>query len=170
MVLLQRHRLAAVLLGYAAAILLGAAAVWLKNLGVSAADQLAMSGMFAFGDAVTFLGVAAVVSIPPTVLVFQSIGPRPGFWRAYSILSLLASLTGLVAGALLIARPLPETPLFRALVSLAPLRVLAGPMFLAAFAPGLLPVAARHRRVSLLACAFELCAMGSFLVLLLGSR
>ena len=163
-------RLAVIVLGYAAAWSAGTAAVWWKNRGVSEADLQAMSGMFACGDAVTFLAVASLVAIVPTVLVFRFVGAAPRFWRIHAIASLLLSLTGLLAAMLLLVPARPQVAFLDGLHMFAPIRVLAGPFFFLAFCPGLLPAAGPNRKISLLACLFELCTMGSFLVFLVHRR
>ena len=78
----------AIALGYVVAWALGAAAVWLKNRGVSAADQLASSGMFAAGDFFTFIAVTGVVGLVPTAAALLQLRSVPRCWTALSWLSL----------------------------------------------------------------------------------
>jgi hypothetical protein len=157
-------RFGLIMLGYVAAGATGVLVVWLKNRRVSEADMLAMSGMYAFGDAVTFLLVASVVAIVPTLLLFQFIGTAPRFWRAYAIGSLCLSSTGLIAVLLWLLPFHTQNSTLEAFRSVSVLRVLAAPFFLLVAAPGLLPAAGPNRKRSLLACAFELAAMGAFVV------
>lgn len=83
--------------------------------------------------------------------------------------SLLASLSGLFAAVLLFA-PVPNVEWLRAWHTFAPVRVLAAPVFILAFSPGLLPAAGANRKWSVLACAFEVVTMGAFAVLVASSR
>jgi hypothetical protein len=158
------RRLGLIVLGYVAAGFAGALCVWLKNRGVSEADMLAMSGMFAFGDAITFLLVASMVAIVPTLRLFQFVGTAPRFWRAYSIGSLCLSSTGLIAAGLWLLPFHTPYQTLEALRSVSVLRVLTAPLFLLVAVPGLRPAAGRNRNRSLLACACELAAMGVFVV------
>jgi hypothetical protein len=157
-------RAALIVGGYAAACAAGAAAVWLHDRTLSAADQLAMSGMLAFGDTVLFCAVAAPVAIVPTVALFGAIGRAPRFWRAYAVTSLLLAITGIVEAVMFLLPMNTHVALLEGLRRVSPLRVLAGPVFFAGYTPGLLPVAAPNRRLTVLACMFELCTMASFVV------
>ncbi len=155
-------RLGLVALGYVAAYFAGVAAVWWKNRGISEADQLASSGMFAFGDSVQFISVAALVAVVPTVLLFHLAGAAPRFWRIYSSAALLLAGTGSVAAALLLSPVGAQYASLQSARALSVLRVLAGPVFFLAFVPGLLPAASPYRRRSLAACLLEVGTMASF--------
>lgn len=158
------RRISLIAVGYAGAWAAGSLAVWWHDRGLSAADQLSMSGMLAFGDTVLFCAVAAPLAIVPTLMVFTFLRRAPRFWRVHAIGSLLISVTGLVEAFLFVVRARSSIAVFDGLSSLSPVRLLAAPVFLLAYSPGLLPVAAPNRRITLLACVFELCALGTFVV------
>ena len=155
--------------GYAFAWGAGSLAVWIRDRRISAADQLAMSGMMAFGDVVLFCAVAAPVAIVPTLLLFSLVRARPAFWRIYTMLSLLIASTGVIEAVfLLIPWTMSTSSAFsQTLHQAAPVRVLAAPIFLLVYTPGLLPSAAPFRKIALAACLFELCTLASFGVFLL---
>ena len=159
--------LAGIAAGYVAAFCAGSFAVWLHDLGISPADQQAMSGMLAFGDSVLFWAVAAPVAIIPTVLLVRFIRPAPWFWRLHGTTSLLLSLTGLLEAFLLVAPIRTQLSTISTLQMLSPLRVLAAPIFLLLYSPGLLTIARPHRTLTAAACLFELCTGASFVVWLM---
>jgi hypothetical protein len=157
-------RLALIVLGYAAALGAGVLAVWCKNLGISEADQLAMSGMFAFGDAITFLAVASVAAIPPSVMLFKLLAFSPRFLRVYSVGSVGLASVGLFCGVVWIFPFFQQSEVLRTVRSVAVLRLFMAPLFLLVVAPGLLQAAGPNQRLSRFACAFELCTIASFFV------
>ena len=148
--------------GYGAAFAAGTLAVWLNGLHVSPADQLAMSGMMAFGDAVAFLTVAAGVSVIPTVMLFQLIGDSPRFWRVYTWASVGWASTGVAAALCYVASGHSSNGLLQTLGSVAVLRAFAAPVFFLGYAPGLLPAARAQRRLAVWACGLELGALVTF--------
>jgi len=156
------RRLAFIVLGYAVAWGAGALTVWWHDRNLSPADQLAMSGMLAFGDTALFWAVAAPIAIVPTLLVFSLVRARRGFWRVYAFASLFLSFTGLVEACLLLVPMRMPTAVLETLRQASPVRVLAAPVFLLAYSPGLLPTAAPYRRITFMACLFELFTLGSF--------
>jgi hypothetical protein len=164
------RRAALIIGGYAAAWAAGAAAVWWSHRNLSATDQLAMSGMLAFGDTVRFFAVAAPLAIVPTVVLFRQIGNVPWFWRAHAIASLLLALTGIAEAFLLVVPIRSQIGFVETLRYLSPLRVLAAPVFLLAYTPGLLRAAAPNRKFTVTACLLELCTMASFVAWVLVRR
>jgi hypothetical protein len=158
------RRIVLIAAGYVAAWAAGSLAVWWHDHGLSAADQLSMSGMLAFGDTVLFCAVAAPLAIVPTLFVFKSLRGARRFWRLHAIASLLMSLTALVEAVLYVLAARSSSGVLDGLSGLAPVRLLAAPVFLLLYSPGLLRVAAPNRRITLLACVFELCALAAFAV------
>ena len=165
------RRIALIVGGYALAWGSGTIAVWWHDRGLSPADQLAMSGMLAFGDTVLFCAVAAPIAILPTILLFARLGRAPRFWWLHARGSLLLSCTGVIEAGLFLA-PISKVPAgpLESLATLSPVRVLAAPIFLLAYSPGLLPVAAPNRTITLVACLLELCSLGSFIIWLMLQR
>jgi hypothetical protein len=52
--------------GYVAAVVIALVTVWVRNLSIDPAVALASSGMYAFGDALLFVGVFGLLSLIPT--------------------------------------------------------------------------------------------------------
>jgi len=157
-------RLGLVLIGYVVAWYAGELAVWFKNRGISEAEMQVSSGMFAFGDAIQFLLFASLLAIPPTLLLVKTIPPGPAWSRAYSFGSLLLSCTGVLAALLWFLPLYHDSKLLEPARVLAVLRVLTAPVFLLGAVPGLLQAPGPSRKRSFIACAFELCTIGGFLV------
>jgi hypothetical protein len=94
----------------------------------------------------------------------------PWFWRAHAIASLLLALTGIVEAFLLVVPIRSQIGFVETLRYLSPLRVLAAPVFLLAYTPGLLRAAAPNRKFTVTACLLELCTMASFVAWVLVRR
>ena len=156
--------------GYAAAWAAGALAVWWHDRSLSATDRQAMSGMLAFGDTVLLFAVAAPLAILPTLFLFSQLRNARRFWRVHATGSLLLSLTGVIEAFLFLAPIRFSNSILASLSSFSPIRVLAAPICLLVYAPGLLSVAAPNRKITLTACFLEVCTLGSFLVWLLQHR
>ncbi len=150
-------RAAAIVLGYLVSFGAASGAVWVRNFAFTEQDQLAMSGMLAFGDAIVFLAVGSFVALGPTLLLFAAIGASPRFWAAYTGLSVLIGSTGVVC-AVAFVTPFSLGAAFDAFRGLSVLRLLATPFLLLAAAPGLLPVARTARKRALVACGCEVVA------------
>jgi hypothetical protein len=86
-----------VLGGYATALLVAIVAFYLRQLATQGPDAQASSGMYAFGDAVLFLGVLGVLSVFPTALALFFLRPYEKVWRFYSVASLAFASTALAA-------------------------------------------------------------------------
>lgn len=153
--------------GYVLAWAAGAAAVWLKNLGISHAEQTASSGMYAFADAVTFIAVACALSIVPTFVLLRLVGPLPRFWNFASRVSVALASSALVFD-LLWALPFDHVPIsLRPLCMLAPLRFFSSPLLVLLFLPGAFVCRGPSRRRMILALAVEVVAAG-FVILWFG--
>jgi hypothetical protein len=137
--LLQRlsgpSRVLLVLGGYLLAALAAAAAAWSYIAMTPTVDRVLSSGMTAFGDSLVFLAALAIASIPATGVALYYARPYRHFWSAALIVSLLASLTAVLAAAVVVAAA------GHGLAMLASLRILIAPAFalaallLAAFVP-----------------------------------
>jgi hypothetical protein len=167
---MPRSRIALCALGYVAAWFAGSAAVWLKNLGISEAEQLASSGMFAFADTFSFVAVASVVAIVPTAGLLGLMDPQARWWRIYGSAGLLVACTGLVAA--LAHLPLADGPssALAAAQVLAVLRVLCAPLSLLLLMPGVFVAPPATRKQLLVACAIESLAVVIFVLNLLLRR
>jgi hypothetical protein len=92
----------------------------------------ASAGMYAAGDAILFLAVFAVASLPATGTAFFFLRPYPAFWRTLSFVAVVVASTAVVAAAgfLLGSRAAPGGVL-AAVAMAAPLRVFLVPPFAA---------------------------------------
>src|SRR5580765_6776521 len=89
-----------VAVGYVAAILAATAAVAIRTALTPDAVEQASSGMYAFGDALLFIGVFSVIALIPTGIALFFLRPYPRFWRIVSGLCLAVAATGVVAAVL----------------------------------------------------------------------
>src|SRR5262249_46658722 len=83
--------------GYGIAFAAGSLSVWLKNRGISQADQLASSGMFAFGDFICFAFVSVLVALVPTGMLLKLLANSRRFWKFLSYFVLIFSTTSVLA-------------------------------------------------------------------------
>ncbi len=148
----RRSKLLLVLGGYVLALVSAAAVVHAWQLRTSGPDAQAMSGMYAFGDLLWFVGVFCAVGSVPTALALYFLRPFPVFWRALATVSGIVAATSLMAAATYAmgrsaeyARYVGEWPSF------AVLRLLAAPIFGGAFVLGGLFAPSRGPRLALLA-------------------
>ena len=161
-------KIALVLAGYVAAVLLASAAVAVRIANTSGPDAQASAGMYAFGDGLLFIAVFSAVALFPTGLAFWFLRPYRWFWISLSITALMIAATGLVAVSIygLTAHlVLPRESPLEIAAALAGLRMLLAPPLAAAF--GLAGVIASNRvsRWSLLAAAGTEGAVAGYAVL-----
>ncbi|MBL8488908.1 MAG: hypothetical protein JNK22_17730 [Rhodocyclaceae bacterium] len=164
-------RVGLVLAGYAIALLVAIAAVALHvHLG-DPQDRVLSSGMHAFGDAIVFLGVLALASVPATGAALHFLRPCRAFWRVASVAAVLFAATAIPAVMDHFAPPppgLPGAPL-SAGRGLWSLRLLLAPFpGLAFFMAGLFAPAAGFRvalfgAMAVEAVAFACLAAGWFI-------
>jgi hypothetical protein len=152
--------------GYLLAGGIGSAAVMLRYTWADPRDVIASSGMWAFGDALTFLAVAGGLALVPTFFLFRALRGRPGLWTVPSWALLLWGVIGVAAAAI---RFSPKSPA-GALATLdvfAVLRFLPAPLFAGLDAMGWLvaPEPRTQRRLAL-AAGLELVACTPWLPLL----
>jgi hypothetical protein len=157
-------RLGLCALGYLAACLAGAGAVALKNRGISDAEMDSMSGMFAFGDALTFVTVGAAVAIVPTIGLFKLIGSRERFWSVYEKLSIFGAATAVLSALLLLLPMLASHPTLAGFQALAFFRLANAPLWLLGNMPGVFLRQGRSRKLFIIANLLELASVGSFMV------
>lgn len=122
------RKVAVVAGGYGVAFLLASAAVALRIATTSAAAEQASSGMYAFGDALLFVGVFGLSALVPTGAALLFLRPYRRFWIVLSALGLAVALTGVAAAILFAAgRHAPPSPLATwAIFSV--LRILVAPL------------------------------------------
>lgn len=142
-----RAKLAIVSAGYAGAFLIASAAFSLRLSHTNTADARAASGMYAFGDALTFIGVFFIAALPATGAALFFLRANREFWTAVAAISLAIASTGIVALAVYIfARA-------TGLAALTPLRMLAAPLFALGFFMSAFFAPSRGARVALLTAA-----------------
>lgn len=89
-----------VLAGYAAALGLAVAAVYLESIVSQAVRGQNSQGMVAEGDSILFLAVFGFVSLFPTGLGLYFLRPYPRFWTIFSYVALVLAVTGPLAEAM----------------------------------------------------------------------
>ncbi len=92
-------RVGVVLAGYAAAFLAAWGATALSAAFTRGPEAQASAGMFAFGDALLFLGVLLLLALVPTVLALRWLRPVPWFWGGLALLALALAASDVVAAA-----------------------------------------------------------------------
>ena len=90
-------RIGLVLAGYAIALLVAVAAVALHAHLGDPQDRVLSSGMHAFGDAIVFLGVLTLASVPATGAALYFLRPCRAFWRVASAAAVLFAATAVPA-------------------------------------------------------------------------
>jgi hypothetical protein len=150
------------MLGYVAACFVGSAAVWFKNVGISDAETTASSGMFAFGDAITFIAAFSVAAIAPSIGLLQLVRFGPRFWGIYARASFIIASTGLLLTLLLFLKTSAGHSPLSTLQSVAILRVFTAPFILLMFVPGVFFAGGNSRMILLAACGIELATVCAF--------
>ena len=95
-------KIAIVVAGYVAALLLGFAAGAVNSATTNAADRVASSGMSAFGDSLLFLAVFAVAAVPATGAAIFFLKDHRWFWRGLSLAALAIAVIVAAGLALLL--------------------------------------------------------------------
>lgn len=156
-------KIAIVLCGYALACVIAIVVVHIYVIATAGPDRATYDAMFAFGDLMLFLGVLGVASIVPSALALWFLrGWRP-FWVALSVAAVASAALG-------IAALVPWLGHYAAggwFVGLAPIRVLAAPLFALAAAAAALLAPAREFRVALFGVAVSECAVFAIALLFL---
>jgi hypothetical protein len=148
--------------GYIAAVLLAAAAVAIRLASTSGPDAQASSGMYAFGDALLFVGVFGVAALGPTGAALFFLRPYRRFWAVLAALGLAVAVTG-VAAAILFAVGRHATPSPLATwAGLAVLRILVAPLLTLVFLVCTIFSPHRSPRVALLAAAVMEVAVSAY--------
>ena len=151
------HKVLLVLGGYVAAFAIASIIVSVYVAATNTPDRATSSGMYAFGDAMFFLGCFGLAAIPATMAALYFLRPYPAFWRSASIGALALATTGVAAlGLFLRARGAGSPSSIGFLAMLSPLRILVAPGLGLAFLLSALFAPARAPRIALLcACIIE---------------
>lgn len=136
--------------GYIAAVLVASAAVAVRMATTSGPDAQASSGMYAFGDAVLFVAVLAVVALAPTGAALFFLRPYRRFWIGLAALGLGVALTGVTAGILFAVGRHATASSIAMWAGFAVLRILVAPLLALTFLVCALFSPDRFPRVALL--------------------
>lgn len=122
-----------VVAGYVAALLAAFAVFEIRQRSMRGPVSEASAGMSAFGDALLFLGVFAVVALVPTGVALHAMRRFDRFWPALANAALGVAATGVLAVAMYAFTAAHASDAFQWSV-LALLRMLASPVLCAGFA------------------------------------
>lgn len=123
-------RIGVVLAGYAGAFLIAWAITAAYVASTSGPDRQAYGMMYAFGDDLLFLAVFTMAGVPATGAALYFLRPYAWFWRALSAAALTVAITGLAIVIDYVAARMATTlSVIYILAPLAPLRILAAPLF-----------------------------------------
>ena len=154
------------MIGYVAAFVIASLTVSLYIALTGYIDRVTYSGMSAFGDSVVFLAAFGLASIPATGGALLFLRPYRMFWLTMSVISLALAITsGLAATTYLV----PSSTLINWYM-LAPLRLLAAPLFAVFFALcGVISPKRSDRFSLLLAAAIEMTSFAIFVFMMVRS-
>jgi len=93
-------KVAVVVGGYVAAVMLASAVVAVRVANTSGPDAQASSGMYAAGDAMLFVAVFGVCALVPTAAALFFLRPYRRFWTVLAALGLAVACTGVTAAIL----------------------------------------------------------------------
>ena len=126
-------KIALVGLGYISAVVIAVAAVAIRLATTSDPAAQASSGMYAFGDALLFIGVFGLSSLVPTGAMLLFLRPYRRFWIALSAVVLGVAVTAIAATILFaVDRQSAPAPMSGWAI-LSVLRMLFAPLFALAF-------------------------------------
>lgn len=121
--------------GYAAALCIASAAVYVHQLHTQDAQAHASSGMYAFGDLLLFIAMFSALALLPTGLALYFLRPFEKFWTVLSVASLAVAVTGLCAAFVIVLSPAqPPESFWNILAVIGVLRVLLAPPLATVFA------------------------------------
>ncbi len=150
-----------VLGGYAVALVAAMIAFDLR-LRANAGNPDAQGGMQAFGDALTFIFVFGIASLPPTGLALHYLRPLQKFWRTLAAGALALAATALAAAIVIL---LSKQPQFQSALTLpavfAVLRLLLSPVIGPTLIVGAMFAPDRRARWRLGIAAAVECAAGA---------
>jgi hypothetical protein len=148
--------------GYAGAVLAAWITVKLYVLATNGSDRDASAGMYAFGDSLVFAGAFTLAAVPATGLGLYFLRSSPRFWSTISVIAVAIAITALAA---MVSYFLPQANASN-WSSLAPLRILAAPLFGVIFLLALIfapPSPSRRRLLAATAMEFVAFAVVAFI-------
>jgi hypothetical protein len=160
-------KVALVVAGYVTAFCVAWAAVAAHDATLD--PVTAQGGMAAFGDAILFLGVLGVASVPATAALLFFLRPVAWFWTWLGGIALALSATGVLAsGFYVFGRTAPAQTALGEAASASVLRMIVAPLFALAFlVAGVVAPSGRSRIVLLAATVVEGAAFAAALTALL---
>lgn len=153
--------------GYALAVVLASAVVAVHSSSLDLSPAEASGGMHAFGDALLFLGVFGVASLPATGAALYFLRAYQGFWAALALLGLAVATTGVLCAVLYLAgRGIASPSPLAVAAAFSVLRILVAPLLALSFL--LAAVLSPHRgpKLSLLAATAMEAGVTAFAVLI----
>jgi hypothetical protein len=126
-------KIAAVVGGYVSCALIATAVVAMRIAGTSGPDAQASSGMYAFGDAITFVAVFGLCALVPTALALVFLRPHVRFWTVLSTIALCVAVTGVIAALLFAVGRAEVGTTLAAWAQFSVLRILVAPLFALTF-------------------------------------
>jgi hypothetical protein len=127
------RKFALVIGGYVAALLFGIAAVAIRSAFIDPAVAQASSGMYAFGDAILFVGIFGVVALVPTGGALFLLRPYRSFWIVLSVLGLAMAITGILAAIIFGIGRHEASSALATWAAFSVLRILIAPLFMLTF-------------------------------------
>jgi hypothetical protein len=119
--------------GYVVALLIAAAAVAVRMAFTDGPEAQASSGMYAFGDAVVFVGIFGVCALAPTGAALLFLRTCDSIWKVVSVLGVATASTGIAATIVYAIGRHATTGLLAAWSAFAVLRILVAPLFVLTF-------------------------------------
>jgi len=140
--------------GYLAALVIAAIVVWIYATLTAGPVRDASSGMYAFGDAVLFLGIFAVAAVPATCAGLFFLRPFPLFWRISASVALAMAATGVVVLVdFLVTQRAAANSFLGGWAMLSPIRVILAPLLAIGVGLGALFAPTRFTRSAFLGAA-----------------
>ena len=144
-------KISLIISGYVLAFLVAWAVVAVYISATSGPDRQDYGGMYAFGDALLFLGVLGMASVPATGAALYFLRPYRTFWRALSVAALAIATTAVAAlMSYFAARAGDSSSALGGWADYAILRILVAPLFALGFFISALFAPARPYRITLL--------------------
>ena len=148
-------KIALVVAGYVVGFLVALAVVAVYVALTSGPDRNLSSGMYAFGDALLFLGVFGLASVPASGAALFFLRPYRWVWRALSAVAVVIAASGIAALLVYLGARPGETAsgsiaaTVQAWSAFAILRILVAPLFALAFGLAAVFAPSRGPRIAL---------------------
>jgi hypothetical protein len=138
--------------GYVLAVVVAVAVVFVRNSFIDPAVALASSGMYAFADALLFVGVFGLFALIPTGAALYFLRPYRLFWAVSSIAAITIGVTGLAAAVIfMVGRTAIDPSPLATWAAFSVLRILIAPLLALTFLLSALISPFRWHRFALLA-------------------